>query len=66
MRKKITAVNRGTYNSNRNNYNNGNNNIITNGNNDKIKIKQRVNMMILNITGDNDSNRIIIGSSSEK
>ena len=56
MRKKITAVNRGTYNSNRNNDNNGNNNIITNGNNDKIKIKQRVNMMILNITGDNNSN----------
>lgn len=66
MRKKITAVNRGTYNSNRNNDNNGNNNIITNGNNDEIKIKQRVNMMILNITGDNNSNRIIIGSSSEK
>ena len=65
MRKKITAVNRGTYNSNRNNNNNGNNNIITNGNNDKTKIKKRVNMMILNITGDN-SNRIIIGSSSEK
>ena len=66
MRKKITAVNRGTYNSNRNNNNNGNNNIITNDNNDNIKIKKRVNMMILNITGDNNSNRIIIGSSSEK
>ena len=39
MRKKITAGNRGTYNSNRNNDNNGNNNIITNGNNDEIKIK---------------------------
>ena len=65
MRQKITAVNRGTYNSNRNNNNNGNNNITTNGNNDKIKIKKRVNM-ILNITGDNNSNRIIIGSSSEK
>lgn len=65
MRKKITAVNRGTYNSNRNNNNNGNNNIITNGD-DTIKIKYRVNMKILNITCDNNSNIIIIGSSSEK